>query len=162
MASQGKSSEVHLHGYLSAVPHTRTHKICSPDTVVCARYGLTPPFQLSHQQFPPPCTQVWVLSGDTFPARAPYSICPYLPPVYPCCRMYAMRLLMFDSFFAPPFCAQFALSSAASLPSWSECPFVGTIRVLVPPILGTTLTGFGAKKRFVVVGIKRHRSDEQI
>eukprot|EP01043_Picozoa_sp_COSAG02_P011376 COSAG02_NODE_418_length_22698_cov_7.471127_4_plen_258_part_00 len=30
---QVKSSDVHLYGYLSAVPHTRTHRRCSPDIV---------------------------------------------------------------------------------------------------------------------------------
>ena len=32
-----------------------------------------------------------------------------------------MTLLMFDSFFEPPFCAQVALSSAALLPYLARC-----------------------------------------
>ena len=47
----------------------------------------------------------------------------FYPTNYPCCRMYAMTLLMFDSPFEPPCCAQFALVSAASFPSCPECPF---------------------------------------
>ena len=39
--------------------------------------------------------------------------------------------VMFCSPFAPPFCAHVAHVSAASLPSWSGCPFTFTQRIAV-------------------------------
>ena len=109
-SSQVKSSLVHLHGYLLAVPHTRTRL----QSVL--RYYSN--FQTSG---------CWVLATHA----SVYSssvLPPYCLPIYPCCLMYAMRLLMSVSFFAPPFCAQFARVSAASLPTWSECPLTFTHR----------------------------------
>ena len=52
--------------------------------------------------------------------------------LHPRCRRYAIKLLMLLSPLVPPFCAQFARVSAASLPSWSECPFTFTQRTSVP------------------------------
>ena len=48
-----KSSDVHLHGYSSAFPHTRTRRGCSSCTVVRVRYRLPPPFLPVLQYFRP-------------------------------------------------------------------------------------------------------------
>ena len=82
--------DVHLYGYLSAFPRTRT---CSASSQFVMKP--LPPTSLPHY-----LPILWTI----------------LLPAYPCCLRYAMTLLMSASFWDPPFCAHVALSSAALLP----------------------------------------------
>ena len=101
---------------ISFSPHTYSLGVCSPDTMVRNRYGLASPSQPSASHISHSLVLVTrfdlsapILYWSNYPS-AVYELeggCGRLGlSLHPCCRRYAIKLLMLLS----------------PLPSWSECP----------------------------------------